>query len=71
MTPNIAPPLLTDEAAAASFREFVRQKAITHKSCISYRDNEGRLIEEWPATGEKYEIELSEQAETIRLRRLA
>jgi hypothetical protein len=71
MTPHIAPYPLTDEAAANSFRDFVRQKAIAHKSSISYRDNEGRLIEEWPATGEMYEIELTETAETIRLRRLA
>ena len=72
MTPVVIPPSSKiDEAAAASFRDFVRQKAIAHKSCISYRDDQGRLIEEWPASGEKYEIELTDQAETIRLRRLA
>lgn len=71
MTPNIDIPPMSEEAQFTSFRDFVRQKAIAHKSCLSYRYSEGRLIEEWPATGEKYEIELTDKAERVLIRQLA
>jgi hypothetical protein len=70
MTPVIVPTPKTDEAAAASFRDFVRQKAIAHNTCITYEDSQGRWVEEWPTTGEIYELVLNEKGERTRLRRL-
>lgn len=70
MTPNIDTPLMSEEAQFASFRDFVRQKAIAHKSCITYEDPQGRWVEEWPVTGEIYELSLNEKGERTRVRRL-
>ena len=70
MTPIVTPPPKIDEAATASFRDFVRQKAIAHNSCITYEDSEGRWVEEWPITGEIYELALNYKGERTRLRRL-
>ena len=33
------------------FREFVRAKAEAANSFLTYRDAQGRLVQEWPGTG--------------------
>lgn len=33
------------------FREFVRTRAKAANSFLTYRDAQGRLVQEWPATG--------------------
>ena len=33
------------------FREFVRARAKQANSSLTYRDAQGRLVQEWPATG--------------------
>ena len=33
------------------FREFVRARAKAANSFLTYRDSQGRLVQEWPATG--------------------
>lgn len=33
------------------FREFVRARARQANSFLTYRDMQGRLVQEWPATG--------------------
>ncbi len=33
------------------FREFVRARARQANSSLTYRDAQGRLVQEWPATG--------------------
>lgn len=33
------------------FREFVRARAKASNSFLTYRDTQGRLVQEWPATG--------------------
>ncbi|MGY3089984.1 hypothetical protein ACVWYF_003032 [Hymenobacter sp. UYAg731] len=34
-----------------SFRGFVRARAKAADSSLSYRDGQGRLVQEWPGTG--------------------
>ena len=33
------------------FREFVRTRAKAANSFLTYRDSQGRLVQEWPSTG--------------------
>lgn len=33
------------------FREYVRARAEAANSSLTYRDTQGRLVQEWPATG--------------------
>jgi hypothetical protein len=33
------------------FREFMRAKAKAANSFLTYRDAQGRLVQEWPGTG--------------------
>ena len=33
------------------FREFVRARAKAANSFLTYRDAQGRLVQEWPSTG--------------------
>ena len=33
------------------FREFVRSRAKAANSFLTYRDAQGRLVQEWPSTG--------------------
>lgn len=33
------------------FKEFVRARAKAANSFLTYRDAQGRLVQEWPATG--------------------
>lgn len=33
------------------FREFVRSRAKAANSSLTYRDAQGRLVQEWPRTG--------------------
>ena len=33
------------------FQEFVRARAKAANSFLTYRDAQGRLVQEWPATG--------------------
>ncbi|AMJ64583.1 hypothetical protein [Hymenobacter sp. PAMC 26628] len=33
------------------FREFVRARAKAANSFLTYRDEQGRLVQEWPSTG--------------------
>ena len=61
----------TSSEDAASFRAFVRQKAAAANAPISYRDEQGRWVEEWPATGEKWELHLDEQGNRTRVTKLA
>ena len=37
-------------------REQLRAEAAAANTFLSYRDAQGRLIHEYPATGEKYEM---------------
>lgn len=34
-----------------SFRAFVRTRAKSANATLTYRDTQGRLVEEWPETG--------------------
>lgn len=34
------------------FQEFVRARAKAANSFLTYRDAQGRLVQEWPATGQ-------------------
>jgi hypothetical protein len=33
------------------FREFIRSRAKAANSFLTYRDAQGRLVQEWPSTG--------------------
>lgn len=47
---NMAERVVTQEFKQG-FRDFVRSRAKAANSFLTYRDAQGRLVQEWPSTG--------------------
>jgi len=57
---------LTKNAAfQRSFQEQIRQEAIAANSFIAYQDEQGRLVREYPVSGEIYEVSPGRETLTL------
>lgn len=57
--------LLHSDESKRLFRESLVEEARQTGTMLYYTDNEGRWVEEWPATGELYEVRRDIDSDTI------
>ncbi|MBC3785993.1 hypothetical protein [Spirosoma utsteinense] len=57
--------LLHSQESKQLFRENLIEEARRTGTMLYYTDSEGRWVEEWPATGELYEVRRDVNTDTI------